>query len=127
MTEDNSRSKAAKVALWAVTAVASLAMVAAGVSKFLAGPMWNGLFEEWGYSVAFKTLIGVVEVVGGLALLVPRLASYAGVLICAVMLGAIYTVWANQSELGFVANTLNLVLFALVAYARWGERWKPGS
>ncbi|NNF13764.1 MAG: DoxX family protein [Gemmatimonadetes bacterium] len=127
MADEESRGMVMKVSLWVVTVVASLAMLAAGASKFLAAPMWDELFIQWGYGVGFKTLIGIVEIVGALALLAPRVASYAGLVICVVMLGAIYTVWSNQSDLGYVASVLNLTLFGIVAVARWNGRWTPGG
>ena len=120
--ERNTAQKAKTVLLWVVTVIGALGIAAAGVTKFASAEMWNGLFTEWGYSIGFKSLIGVLEVSGAVFLLVPRFATYAAALLCAVMLGAIYTVIANQSDLGIVAPLGNLVLFSVIAFARRNDR-----
>ena len=120
--ERNTAQKAKTVLLWVVTVIGALGIAAAGVTKFASAEMWNGLFTEWGYSIGFKSLIGVLEVSGAVFLLVPRFATYAAALLCAVMLGAIYTVIANQSDLGIVAPMGNLVLFSVIAFARRNDR-----
>ena len=124
MSESPPRSTAKTVLLWTLTVLASLLMAGAGASKFAAPEVWDGLFSEWGYPPAFKTLVGAAEILGAALLLLPRFATYGAALVCAIMVGAIYTVAANDSDLGFVANTLSLVLFAVVGYARRSERWK---
>lgn len=121
---DNAR-RAQRALLWIVTIIGGMGMTAAGITKFTAPEMWGGLFTEWGYSVGFKNLIGGLEIAAGLGVLIPRLATYAGMLGCVIMLGAIYTVAVNQSDLGFVANTGNLILFGIITWARRGDRWIP--
>ncbi len=110
-----------------MTVAAALAMGLAGASKFLAADMWDANFTQWGYSVGFKSLIGVLEVAGAILVLVPRYATYAAALVCAIMLGAVYTIFANDSDLGYAASVGNLVLFAIIAYARRGDRWTPAG
>src|SRR5688572_25383890 len=78
------------VVSWVLQIVAGLAFVPIGIAKF-ANPMWVRSFERWGYPDSFRILIGIVEAAGGLMLLVPRLTSYAALLLAAVMVGAIGT------------------------------------
>jgi len=126
-SEVTTAEKAKKVLLWVATVVGAFLMGAAGVTKFISPEMWNSLFTEWGYSIAFKSLIGALEVSAAMIVLIPRFATYAAALLCAIMLGAIYTVIANQSDLGVVAPSGNLALFAVIAFARRNDRWKPGT
>ncbi|MDH3649901.1 MAG: DoxX family protein [Saprospiraceae bacterium] len=48
-------------------------------------------FEDWGYSGQFARLIGILECVGALIVLFPRLAFYGSLLLTGLMLGAVYT------------------------------------
>ena len=126
-TERSTAEKAKTALLWIVTVIGALGIAAAGVTKFASAEMWNGLFTEWGYSIGFKSLIGVLEVSAAALVLVPRFATYAAALVCAIMLGAVYTVIVNQSDLGIVAPMGNLVLFSVIAFARRNDRWTPGK
>ena len=123
-TQRNTAQKAKTVLLWIVTVIGALGVAAAGVTKFASAEMWNGLFTEWGYSIGFKNLIGVLEVSAAVFVLIPRFATYAAALLCAIMLGAIYTVIVNQSDLGVVAPLGNLALFLVIAFARRSDRWR---
>lgn len=126
-TEQSLATKTKTVLLWVVTVVGALGMAAAGATKFTSAEMWNEMFTDWGYSVGFKSLIGALEITGAILVLVPRFATYAATLLVAIMIGAVYTVVVSQSDLGVAAPMGNLVLFAIIAFARRGARWKPGS
>ena len=126
-TERSTAEKAKTALLWIVTVIGALGIAAAGVTKFASAEMWNELFTEWGYSIGFKSLIGVLEVSAAALVLVPRFATYAAALVCAIMLGAVYTVIVNQSDLGIVAPMGNLILFSVIAFARRNDRWTPGK
>ena len=66
MTEVDAAARAKKALLWMVSIVAAAAMAMAGVTKFTAPDMWDANFIAWGYGTAFKSLIGVLEIVGGI-------------------------------------------------------------
>ena len=124
------RSTAQKVGvalLWVVSIAVALAMLAAGAMKFQPDGMWPALFEGWGYSMAFLYLIGVLEVGGALALLVPRFASYAASMLVVVMLGAAYTLIANPGDMGPSSPLVFGAALAIIAFARREARWKPGG
>lgn len=80
----------------------------AGWQKFDTESFWTGLFEQWGYPPSFRVLVGVVELVGGIALVVPWVATYAGAALVVVMGGA----WvhlamdARWSDVGLVTAYL---------------------
>ena len=79
--------KLGRVALWVCQAALALMFLAAGGAKF-GSPMWPRMFERWGYPDHFYLIVGAVEVAAGLALLVPRLASPASLVLIVIMIGA---------------------------------------
>lgn len=79
------------VAAWAVAMLLALFFVQTGVSKLSPASAWGERFAGWGYSRGSAQLIGVIETAGAFLALVPSLAAYGGLVISAVMVGAIYT------------------------------------
>jgi uncharacterized membrane protein YphA (DoxX/SURF4 family) len=62
--------------------------VTMGWPKFRTDSFWTGLFEHWGYPPSFRIIIGTVEVLAGVALLIPRFTTYAAMALIVVMVGA---------------------------------------
>ena len=75
---------------WASRA-AALIYVAAGLAHVLGVSFVAERYEAWGYPDALMTLVGVLELLGGLGLLSPQIASISAMLLGTVMLGAVYT------------------------------------
>jgi uncharacterized membrane protein YphA (DoxX/SURF4 family) len=110
--------KVKRILLWLVSALLALLFAFAGGFK-LANPAQAGeQFVKFGYPGWFATLIGVIELVGGLLLLVPRVAAYAAGAIAVVMAGAVFT----HLRAGEVPQSLFplglLILAVLVGLAR---------
>jgi uncharacterized membrane protein YphA (DoxX/SURF4 family) len=113
--------KAKKVALWALTGLLACLYLLSGSMKFVS-PEVAKHFEAFGYPDWFRALIGVVEVGGALALLLPRTAFYAAGALVVVMAGAVFT-HLRAGEVPQAAVPLVLLgLLALVCYAR-----RPGA
>ncbi len=89
---------------WILPAVTGLLFIAVGLVKFVS-PAWPANFARWGYPAYSYAVVGIVEVVGGLALLVPRFRVHAAVGLAAVMVGAIATT-AFHGEPRFVRTAL---------------------
>lgn len=102
--------------LWLLQALMALAMVAPGVRKFTS-PMWQRMFQAWGYPDGFYLVIGAIEVVAGVLLLVPRVATAAALVLMAVMLGAAVTQMTHGRS--GVGELVFLTVLAIIAYARW--------
>ncbi len=114
--------------LWLVTVLASLTFAKAGYGKFADAAGWQHWFQRWGFTPWFATVIGVIELGGAALLLVPRLAHFAAAVLMAVMLGALYTVTTNETDLSRVDPVINMVLVGIVLVARWPRRrWRPDS
>ncbi|MCA0895019.1 DoxX family protein [Microbulbifer agarilyticus] len=71
----------------------SLALIftLSGGAKLLSLPFEIEAFERWGYSSIFMYTIGVLEVIGAIGLLAPRVSALASFCLTVLMLGAITT------------------------------------
>ena len=78
------------IILWGLQLLTAFAFFVAGTAKFM-DPSWARNFARWGYPDGFYAVIGIAEVVAGLCLLVPRIASYASVFLGVIMVGAALT------------------------------------
>jgi uncharacterized membrane protein YphA (DoxX/SURF4 family) len=104
--------------------VAAAGIGIAGLTKFLQPQRWTGLFAGWGYPPAFSFLVGVAEIAGAVALLVPRLSPYAALLLGGVMAGALATLLLHPNgPLGWGMTPLfYLVLLLVIGVQRWPRR-----
>ena len=109
---------------WLLQLLLAVVMVGPGSQKFTS-PTWERMFRTWGYPDGFYLVIGAVEVVGGICLLIPKLASYSAIVLAVVMAGAAATQIFRGGRNGvgeFVFMTLLLVIAAL----RWRDRLRFG-
>jgi uncharacterized membrane protein YphA (DoxX/SURF4 family) len=106
------------VAVWLLSILTALVMGAAGLPKIFGHGGWATRFERWGYPGGFVVVIGVVEVVGALMLLMPRVAAIGAAVLAAVMLGAAATHLVH-GEIARVGVTLVLcAVFLAIAWLR---------
>jgi putative oxidoreductase len=79
--------------MWACAIVVAAAFVLVGISK-LEGPSalrWAERFTQWGYPAATRPVVGVVEILAGLGVLIPRLRRPAAASLLVLMMGALCT------------------------------------
>ncbi len=76
------------VAAWLLGVYLAFLYIRAGWGKFDSEGFWAVSFAHWGYSPWLRILVGVIEVVAGAALVVPWVASYGALALCAVMIAA---------------------------------------
>jgi len=107
---------------WILTLLLAVLMAGPGSQKFTS-PTWERMFRTWGYPDGFYLVIGAVEVVGGIALLIPRLASYSAIMLSIVMLGASATQILRGGRNG-VGEIVFAALLAALAWIRWRDRWR---
>jgi uncharacterized membrane protein YphA (DoxX/SURF4 family) len=105
---------------WLLTILLAVVMIGPGSQKFTS-PTWERMFRTWGYPDGFYLVIGAVEVVAGLGLLVPKLASYNAIVLAIVMLGAAATQVLRGGRNG-VGEIVFALLLGLLAYVRWRDR-----
>ena len=85
------RSRTTTGVLWAVTIATAAMFLMAGGSKLAGAPMMVQMFGVLGVGQWFRYLTGAIEVTGAALLLIPALATYAGLALAATMVGAIIT------------------------------------
>jgi uncharacterized membrane protein YphA (DoxX/SURF4 family) len=111
-------------ATWLLTILLAVVMVGPGSQKFT-GPTWERMFRTWGYPDGFYLVIGAIEVVAGVGLLIPRVATYCAMILAIVMVGAAAThiIHGDRNGVGEIVFASLLIVIAIV---RWRDRVRPG-
>jgi uncharacterized membrane protein YphA (DoxX/SURF4 family) len=110
--------KALNIILWILQVAAAALFLMAGFSKLAGVPQTVAVFQTIGMGQWFRYLTGALEVIGAIALLIPRLSGIGALLLVFVMLGAIMThlFIIGGNPLGAIVC---LVVTAIIA---WGRR-----
>jgi putative oxidoreductase len=83
----------ARVLIWIGAILLAAAFVFAGLTKLggASAIRWSARFAGWGYPAGMAAVVGVLELLGGLGVLVPRWRRPAAMLLAALMIGALAT------------------------------------
>ena len=105
------------ITLWILSGLVSLTFLAAGGGKLAGTAVMVEMFGKVGLGQWFRYLTGLLEVAGGIGLLISRYAFYAAVLLAIVMVGAVI---AEVAVIGDspVPPAVLLVLSGIIAYLR---------
>jgi putative oxidoreductase len=105
------------ITLWTLSGLVALSFIGAGGAKLAGVPVMVDMFDKVGVGQWFRYFTGLLEVAGGIGLLMSRYAFYSTVLLAMVMVGAII---AHVTVLGgSPAPALALlVLSGIIAYLR---------
>lgn len=76
---------------WALALILAWFFITSGYPKIIGGEAMANRFVDWGYSREFSRIIGILEILGGILVLIPRAAFYSSILFIGIMIGAIYT------------------------------------
>jgi putative oxidoreductase len=110
-------TKSKNILDWVLSCFAALIFLASGFVKF-GDPHAVANFIGWGYSDSFRVFIGVLELFGAVALLIPPFTTLGASGLSVVMLGAVFTHLSHdQAPLALIPLTL-LVIVLYLAYAR---------
>jgi putative oxidoreductase len=82
------RSRAAHIAAWVLQVLLALVFLAAAGAKLASVPMMVESFEQIGVGQGFRYVTAIVEIVGAIALLSPRITALGGLWLAATMTGA---------------------------------------
>jgi uncharacterized membrane protein YphA (DoxX/SURF4 family) len=112
-------SKGKSIALWIVSGLVAALFLFAGGFKLLKPEMAKTGFVQMGYAAWFAIFIGVCEVLGGIGVLIPRLAGLAAACLSVIMVGAVYTVVSHHMYKDAAVPAITLLLLIFVAYTRF--------
>lgn len=111
--------------LWALQVFLGLFFIIASAGpKLLSEPTTVQAFEDMGAATWFRYFIGLVELAGGVGLLIPRLAGLAAVGLSLLMVGA--TITQAFIVHGGALIITPVVLFAVFVFVAWGRRASIG-
>lgn len=82
-----------RAGVWTCAVFLAAAFIFAGISK-LEGPSairWTERFVNWGYPANTRYAVGVLEILGGLGVLIPKWRAAAAVTLVGLMIGALGT------------------------------------
>lgn len=111
--------RTAHVALWVLQVLLAGVYLFSAVGKLSADPVQVAGFSLMGLGVTGMYLVGTAELLGGVALLIPRLAGLSALALVALMIGA---VTATAIVVGGVLVAVPAVVGVLVAIVAWGRR-----
>ena len=105
------------VVLWVIQVLGAVSFLLAGYQKLAGSPDMVALFSAIGAGQWFRFLTGTLEILGGVALLIPRLRALGALGLVCVMIGALIT----DFTLG-ITPVPALVELVVVAVVAWGRR-----
>jgi putative oxidoreductase len=85
------RGRASLIALWLMQVALAVMFLMAGGSKLAGVPAMVSLFDGIGLGQWFRYMTGAIELISGIALLVPSAAVFGAMLLIPTMFGAIVT------------------------------------
>lgn len=113
----NRTGTAWNVVLWVLQVLVALLFLFAGGTKLIGTAQMVELFDAIGLGQWFRYLTGALEVIGAVALLIPRFIAHGALLLTVVMAGAVIT------NLVLGENPLPaVVLMVISAVITWGRR-----
>ncbi|GAA4943197.1 DoxX-like protein [Actinomycetospora succinea] len=117
-----SRTRPATVALWTLQVLLGLMfIVGSGAPKLFGEAYAVQIFSDLGTGQWLRVVVGVLEVAGGIGLLVPRLAGLAASCLVALMVGATGAQLFFLSEGFWYTPVILGILLGVVAWVRRGE------
>jgi putative oxidoreductase len=112
---DRARATTAAVA-WVLSVLLALVFISAGIAKIAgAETFWLQAAAMHGFPAWMRVLVGIFEIAGGIALLVPALAIYGAIGLGILMIPAAIT----QAVSGQPGLYVPIVLFVLLMIVGW--------
>jgi putative oxidoreductase len=112
-------SKGKTITLWIVSGLVAALFLFAGGFKLLKPEMAKTGFVQMGYAAWFAIFIGICEVLGGIGVLIPRVAGLAAACLSIIMVGAVYTVVSHHLYSDAVVPAITFFLLIFISYTRF--------
>jgi putative oxidoreductase len=109
-------NRTVKIISWVLQALLAATFIAAGGAKLAGAPMMVEIFDHIGLGQWFRLVTGAVEVLGGIALLVPAAAAFGAFFLGVTMICAVLThllVIGGNPTPAIVLAVLNFVVVFL--------------
>jgi len=107
------------IAAWVAGALGFvLYTVVASPPKLMGNPQAVEGFLKMGFSDGFRLFIGACEFLGGIALLIPRLAFWSAGGLIVIMIGAVHTHLTHPDAGPPTAAAVAIVVLAFIAWVR---------
>jgi uncharacterized membrane protein YphA (DoxX/SURF4 family) len=117
-TEVARPGKAWHVTLWVLQVLVAAMFLLAGYLKLASSPDMVALFAGIGIGQWFRYLTGTLEILGALALFIPRLRALGALGLAGVMIGALIT----DLFIVHISPLPALIDLVVVAVIAWGRR-----
>ncbi len=114
------QGRALNIAVWVVSALLCALFLFASYPKLTGDPRAVEGFRKL-YTDGFRLFIGTCEMLGAIALLIPRLAFWSACGLLIIMIGAMYTHVANDDVANIGGAVIAFVGCAFIAWARRGR------
>jgi putative oxidoreductase len=108
-------SKVRLITLWILSGLLALVFLGSGGAKLVGAAAMVEMFDKLGRGQWFRYFTGLLEILGGIGLLIPRFAFYAAGLLAVIMVGAII---AHLTLLG-ISPAVPIVLLVLSGIIVW--------
>jgi putative oxidoreductase len=118
-TAPASRGRVLNRLLWVAQIVVGLDFIAGSLAKFFGLQRMVDLFDHIGAGHWLRYLVAVLELCGGIGVLIPALSGLAATGLAALMVGALYTNVVIIDE-GW-APLAWFVVVVIIAWGRWPQ------
>lgn len=110
--------------VWGLSLLLAVGLILSGIDRIRLTPTVVTQFDAFGYSLLFARLVGVYEILGAIALLIPRFSIFAGAALTLLMIGAISTHVISGFGSPFHASRAIAFLAVIVGIRFWERRVK---
>jgi putative oxidoreductase len=111
--------------LWVLQVLLAVLFIYGGVNKLLGLQQEQEIatnFAKFGLGSWFRYFVAVLELVGGLGLLVPRLAGVAALWLIGIMTGAVIAhLTVLPPPMYAIGPLVLIVFFSFIAWGRWPQ------
>jgi putative oxidoreductase len=110
--------KGKTVVVWILSVLVAAMFMLTGSFKLAMPAKVHEGFVHYGYSPWFGTFIGICELLGGIGLLIPRLAALAATGLSIIMVGAFFTHAMHHEYANSAGPLILLAILVLIIYMR---------
>ena len=100
---------------WLFAIIIALAFITTGWPMIFGSAEVESEFIQWGYSTDFAHLVGILQIIAGILVIIPRFAFVGALMATVIMSGAVYThLVTSIGSPGFAVVLLILAVFLLI-------------